>query len=178
MQSLLKQHKSLSNPLTQLDIISDTNSIGIPDFKKRLLDAGLFPLAPGKIDVLQVNVGKMCNQECRHCHVDAGPDRKEIMTKETMQFCLDTLKDSEISTVDITGGAPEMNSDFRWFVEEISALGKKVIVRSNLTIILANLKFHSIPDFFKKHKVNVVSSLPHFTAKRTDAQRGEGVFEK
>ena len=120
----------------------------------------------------------MCNQVCRHCHVDAGPDRKEIMTKETMQYCLDSLTNSKISIVDITGGAPEMNPDFRWFVEEISRLGKQIIVRSNLTILLANPKFHDLPEFYKRHKVNVVSSLPHFSARRTDSQRGEGVFDK
>ncbi|MEP2508059.1 MAG: arsenosugar biosynthesis radical SAM (seleno)protein ArsS, partial [Reichenbachiella sp.] len=126
----------------------------------------------------QVNMGKMCNQVCKHCHVDAGPDRKEIMTRETMQWCLDALDRSNISTVDLTGGAPEMNPDFRWFVEELSGRGKQVIVRCNLTIILANKKYHDLPEFFRKHKVEVVSSLPHFSARRTDAQRGEGVFEK
>ena len=120
----------------------------------------------------------MCNQVCAHCHVDAGPDRKEIMTRETMQQCIDAIKDTNIKTVDLTGGAPEMNPDFRWFVEELRAIGKEIIVRCNLTIILANPKYHDLPDFFKKHKINVVSSLPYFTAKRTDAQRGEGVFDK
>lgn len=120
----------------------------------------------------------MCNQVCAHCHVDAGPDRKEIMTKETMIQCLEALKGAPIETVDLTGGAPEMNPHFRWFVEELSALGKKVIVRCNLTIILANPKYYDLPDFFAQHKVNVVSSLPYFNARRTDAQRGDGVFEK
>ena len=178
MQSLQKQQKRLSYAQAQLDILSDSKSIGITDFSKKLSEAGLFPLIPTEIDVLQVNIGKMCNQVCRHCHVDAGPDRREIMTRATMQFCLDALKDSDISTVDITGGAPEMNPDFKWFVEEISKLGKNIMVRSNLTILVANLKFHRLPEFFKKHHVNVVSSLPHFTARRTDAQRGDGVFEK
>jgi radical SAM/Cys-rich protein len=91
---------------------------------------------------------------------------------------LDALKISKATTVDLTGGAPEMNPDFRWFVEEISKLGKNIIVRCNLTIILANPKYHDLPEFFKKHRVNVVSSLPSFTARRTDAQRGDGVFEK
>lgn len=120
----------------------------------------------------------MCNQVCKHCHVDAGPDRKEIMTRETMQQCLDALKGSTIETVDLTGGAPEMNPDFRWFVQELYALGMKVLVRCNLTIIVANKKYHDLPEFFRDHEVEVVSSLPYFAAKRTDAQRGEGVFEK
>lgn len=136
------------------------------------------PLKPSQISILQINLGKMCNQVCKHCHVDAGPDRKEIMTRETMQLCLDALAESTIQVVDLTGGAPEMNPHFRWFVEELSKLGRQVIVRCNLTIILANKKYHDLPEFFKLHGVQVVSSLPYFTASRTDAQRGEGVFEK
>jgi radical SAM/Cys-rich protein len=109
--------------------------------------------------------------------VDAGPDRKEIMNRTTMQLCLEVLEKSDISTVDLTGGAPELNPDFRWFVEEIRKLGKHVIVRCNLTIILANKRFHDLPEFFKLHQVEVVSSLPGFTRERTDRQRGDGVFE-
>jgi len=127
--------------------------------------------------ILQINVGKMCNQVCKHCHVDAGPDRKEIMTRETMQHCLDALARTDIPTVDLTGGAPEMNPDFRWFVEEISKLGRQVLVRCNLTIIVANKKYYDLPEFFKKHGVEVVSSLPFYTADKTDRQRGDGVFE-
>jgi radical SAM/Cys-rich protein len=119
----------------------------------------------------------MCNQTCAHCHVDAGPDRKEIMTRETMQQCLDILAATDIPTVDLTGGAPEMNPDFRWFVEELSKLGRKIIVRCNLTIILANKKYHDLPEFFKSHRVELVSSLPFYNKSRTDAQRGDGVFE-
>jgi radical SAM/Cys-rich protein len=100
------------------------------------------------------------------------------MTRETMEQCLAAIKTSNVTTVDLTGGAPEMNPHFRWFVEEISALGREIIVRCNLTIILANPKYNDLPEFFKKHKVNVASSLPYFTARRTDAQRGDGVFEK
>jgi radical SAM/Cys-rich protein len=94
-----------------------------------------------------------------------------------MQFCLDVLKNSEIDVVDLTGGAPELNPDFRWLVEQIKKLGKHVIVRCNLTIILANKRFYDLPDFFKQHQVEVVSSLPSFTQDRTDRQRGDGVFE-
>jgi radical SAM/Cys-rich protein len=122
-------------------------------------------------------MGKMCNQTCKHCHVDAGPDRKEIMTRATMELCLQVLKKSSIKTVDLTGGAPELNPDFRWFVEELSKMGKHIIVRCNLTIILANKRFHDLPEFFKKHQIEVVSSLPSFTQDRTDRQRGDGVFE-
>ncbi|MBV6646083.1 MAG: arsenosugar biosynthesis radical SAM protein ArsS [Cyclobacteriaceae bacterium] len=175
-QTLKRSKNKLSSPEEQVAILSDHQSTGIQSFDSKLHDIGLLPLRPTTIDIFQINVGKMCNQVCKHCHVDAGPDRKEIMTRETMQLCLDALKGTDITTVDLTGGAPEMNPDFRWFVEQLSKLGKQVIVRCNLTIILANPKYHDLPEFFKRHRVNVVSSLPYFTAKRTDAQRGDGVF--
>ena len=178
IQSLKKQKHLLSTPQEQIEVLDDVNAIGIPSFQSKLTDIGLPILKPTSIEIFQVNVGKMCNQVCAHCHVDAGPDRKEIMTRETMQQCIDAIKDTDIKTVDLTGGAPEMNPHFRLFVEELSSLGKDIIVRCNLTIILANPKYHDLPEFFRKHKVNVVSSLPYFNAKRTDAQRGDGVFEK
>ena len=138
--------------------------------------AGLFPLVPTDLSVFQINVGKMCNQVCKHCHVDAGPDRKEIMTRETMQQCLDALAASAIPTVDLTGGAPEMNPDFRWFVQEIRKLDRHVIVRCNLTIIVANPKYHDLPEFYRDNQIEVVSSLPFYNADKTDRQRGKGVF--
>jgi radical SAM/Cys-rich protein len=111
--------------------------------------------------------------------VDAGPDRKEIMTKDTMLLCLDVIKKTGAHTLDLTGGAPEMNPNFRWFVEEASKAGiKDFIVRSNLTIIRANKKYYDLPEFFKKHNVHVVSSMPHWTRGKTDKQRGDGVFDK
>lgn len=177
-KSLSARQHELSDVDIQSQVLSDVASIKIPSFKDKLNEIDLFPLQPTEIDIFQVNVGKMCNQICKHCHVDAGPDRKEIMTKETMQQCLDALAQSDISTVDLTGGAPEMNPHFRWFVEEISALGKEIIVRCNLTIILANKKYYDLPEFYKTHNINVVSSLPYFAASRTDAQRGDGVFER
>ncbi len=177
-KSLKKTNHWLSTPEEQIKVLSDHQKIDVPSFEQKLEEINLFPLKPVGVDVFQINVGKMCNQVCKHCHVDAGPDRKEIMTRETMQQCLDALKGIDVSTVDLTGGAPEMNPDFRWFVEELSNLGKQIIVRCNLTIILANPKYNDLPEFFRKHKVNVVSSLPSFTARRTNAQRGEGVFEK
>ena len=119
----------------------------------------------------------MCNQVCAHCHVDAGPDRKEIMTRETMQQCLDIIGQTGAHTLDLTGGAPEMNPDFRWFVAAASAAGiKDFIVRSNLTIIRANKKYHDLPEFFAKYGIHVVSSMPHYTQGKTDKQRGDGVF--
>lgn len=180
VKSLKGQEHDYADSLIQLNVLNSRTATGdqFQKFGDRLKEIDLFPLTPTGLDILQVNVGKMCNQVCKHCHVDAGPDRKEIMTKETMQQCLDALANSDIQTVDLTGGAPEMNPNFRWFVEGISKLGRKTIVRCNLTIILANPKYHDLPEFFAKHNVEVVSSLPHFSAARTDAQRGDGVFEK
>ncbi|WP_276499185.1 arsenosugar biosynthesis radical SAM (seleno)protein ArsS [Pontibacter litorisediminis] len=181
VKSLKGQHHELADPFFQLTVLQAPSQQGdrYPAFAGRLREYDLFPLKPTGTTILQVNVGKMCNQTCKHCHVDAGPDRKEIMTRETMQLCIEALRQSpQITTVDLTGGAPEMNPDFRWFVAELSRLGRQVIVRCNLTIILANKKYHDLPEFFRKHGVHVVSSLPYFQASRTDAQRGEGVFEK
>lgn len=174
--SLLGQHEPLSSSEAQLEILEHEGSH--TPFEDKLSTIGLYPLRPTGVDILQVNLGKMCNQVCKHCHVDAGPDRKEIMTRQTMQYCLEALDQSNINTVDLTGGAPEMNPDFRWFVEELVLRNKHVMVRCNLTIILANQKYRDLPQFFKSHAVEVVSSLPHFSAKRTDAQRGDGVFDK
>jgi len=177
MKSLKVLQHHLADTHNQLAIFEDGGEHRHESFKKKLEQLDELPLKASGIEIFQVNIGKMCNQVCRHCHVDAGPDRKEIMTRETMLLCLEILVNSEIRTVDITGGAPELNPDFRWFVEEIKKLGKHIIVRCNLTIILANKRFHDLPGFFKNHAVEVVSSLPSFTRDRTDKQRGDGVFD-
>jgi len=151
----------------------------LPKFKDRIAQDGMYPLRPRKLEILQINVGYMCNQVCAHCHVDAGPDRKEIMTRETMEHCLGVMRKTGAHTLDLTGGAPEMNPDFRWFVEQASKAGiQDFIVRSNLTIIRANKKYHDLPQFFKRYGIHVVSSMPHYTRGKTDQQRGEGVFDK
>jgi radical SAM/Cys-rich protein len=174
-----KSLKAAGHELSEIDKqLKLLREAGLTPFQTKLKESNLFPLTTTGLEYFQVNVGKMCNQVCDHCHVDAGPDRKEIMTKETMQQCLDAIDKTNCHTVDLTGGAPEMNPEFRWFVEQLSAKGKKVIVRCNLTIIVANKKYYDLPEFFKKHNVEVVSSLPYFSAAKTDAQRGEGVFEK
>lgn len=180
-KSLLARNNDLANTKRQLDILSNGQFADgeLPTFAKKIKETNQFPLRPKKLEILQINVGYMCNQVCAHCHVDAGPDRKEIMTKETMQYCLDVIKKTEAHTLDLTGGAPEMNPNFRWFVEEAAKVGiKDFIVRSNLTIIRANKKFYDLPKFFKKHKIHVVSSMPHWTRGKTDKQRGNGVFDK
>ena len=138
---------------------------------------GLGTLRATSLETLQVNIGRMCNQTCVHCHVDAGPDRKEKMDREVMGHCLKAIEAHGIKTVDITGGAPEMHPDFRWFAEECHARGAHVIVRCNLTIIVANKKYHDLPAFYKKIDAEVICSLPFYTAGRTDKQRGDGVFE-
>lgn len=178
--SLKYQHNPLADVHTQLRILEQghTGDFALVPFQQKLEESGLYPLKPTGVQIFQVNVGKMCNQACRHCHVDAGPDRKEMMTRETMQECLNALKNNpELKTVDLTGGAPEMNPDFRWFVAEIKKLHRHVIVRCNLTIILANEKYYDLPQFYKQHNIEVVSSLPFYTPDRTDRQRGNGVFE-
>lgn len=175
MKSLKAQGHSLAAAQYQQDVLE---SIAMMPFQQKMEGIGLLPLRPTGIGIFQVNLGKMCNQTCRHCHVDAGPDRKEIMTRETMQQCLDVLQaNPELKTVDLTGGAPEMNPDFRWFVAEISKLGRHIIVRCNLTIIVANKKYNDLPQFYSHHGVEVVSSLPFYAKDRTDRQRGDGVFE-
>ncbi|MBL4905472.1 MAG: arsenosugar biosynthesis radical SAM protein ArsS [Flavobacteriaceae bacterium] len=180
-KSLLARNNDLANTQRQLEILSNGIFANgeLPTFANKIKESNQFPLRPKNLEILQINLGYMCNQVCAHCHVDAGPDRKEIMTKETMQLCLDAIKKTEAHTLDLTGGAPEMNPNFRWFVEEAAKVGiKDFIVRSNLTIIRANKKYHDLPEFFKKHKVHVVSSMPHWTRGKTDKQRGEGVFDK
>lgn len=147
------------------------------EFDDALADIGLWPLRPTKIDTLQINVGKLCNQTCRHCHVDAGPDRREAMSRETFEHCLRVLDESDISTVDITGGAPELNPNFRWFVEECRARGRHVIDRCNLTIMETGAH-QDLPEFFAANQVEVVCSLPQYRAFQTDRQRGDGVFAK
>ena len=179
--SLKKQKKELADAKRQLEILSNGifNNNELPTFASKIKAVGQFPLRPKKLEILQINLGYMCNQVCEHCHVDAGPDRKEIMTKETLQQCLEVIKNTPATTLDLTGGAPEMNPHFRWFVEEASKLGiKDFIVRSNLTIIRANKKYYDLPDFFKKYRIHVVSSMPHWTRGKTDRQRGKGVFDK
>jgi radical SAM/Cys-rich protein len=130
-----------------------------------------------KIDTLQVNVGKLCNQACKHCHVDASPIRTEIMGRNVIDACLKVLRDFQIPTLDITGGAPEMIPDFRLFAKEARKSNAKVIVRHNLTVMFEEGQT-DLPEFFAENEVEVVCSLPYFLQTQTDAQRGKGVFDK
>ncbi|MCC5914244.1 MAG: arsenosugar biosynthesis radical SAM protein ArsS [Balneolaceae bacterium] len=179
MKSLIAQQHDLSHPKRQIDVINN-HSEKVKSFEKfesKMEEAGLYPLKPTGIEIFQINVGYMCNMTCKHCHVDAGPDREEIMTHETLEQCLEALDHPEIKTVDLTGGAPEMNPHFRWFVDEVSKLGKEIIVRSNLTI-LDTRKFEDLPQFMADRGVEITCSLPFYSKRRTDAQRGEGTYDK
>ncbi len=136
------------------------------------------PLAAKSIQTLQVNVGKLCNQTCSHCHVDAGPTRTEIMTRETIEAVLSVIRENPgITTVDITGGAPEMNPHFEYLVAECRAGGRKVIDRCNLTVFFMKEKTH-LPEFLAEHHVEIVASLPCYSEDNVDRQRGKGVFDR
>ncbi|HEV2800921.1 MAG TPA: arsenosugar biosynthesis radical SAM (seleno)protein ArsS [Pyrinomonadaceae bacterium] len=145
-------------------------------FDERVRGAGL-ELRAGAVETLQVNVGKLCNQACKHCHVDASPRRTEIMSEETAAQIIEAVSRHRIKTVDITGGAPELNPSFRRLVAGARAAGAHVIVRHNLTVMFEPGQ-EDLPDFFRAHALEVVSSLPYFLEQQTDAQRGGGVFAK
>lgn len=180
IKSLKTLDHNLSDPVYQLDVINNYSESlrQQPKFKEKLKEIDLYPLHPTGIEIFQINVGYMCNMTCKHCHVDAGPDRDEVMSKETLEYCLKALRGSDIKTVDLTGGAPEMNPHFRWFVEQVSALNKEVIVRSNLTILTTAPKYQELPEFFAEHSVEVTCSLPFYNKSRTDSQRGEGTYDR
>ncbi len=144
-------------------------------FSESLAQCNLHPLHAADLEVLQINVGKLCNQHCGHCHVGAGPHRTEVMSPDTMQACVDVLAENHIPTVDITGGAPEMNPNFRWLVEKVHELGRRIIDRSNLTILLGP-GYDDLPNFLAKHGVQIVASLPCYLQDNVDAQRGPDVF--
>ena len=179
MRLMHKSLKKRGHPLAVLDHQRRTirDGAGVERFDARMRATGLNPLFATGLRTFQINVGKMCNQVCAHCHVDAGPDRKEIMTRETMALCLDALARTDAPIVDLTGGAPEMNPDFRWLVDQVIGLGRHVIDRSNLTILVTN-GFTDLPEFLAKREVEITASLPYYLDKQTDAQRGDHVFEK
>ncbi len=171
--------KARANPLAlaseQLRVLASPN--GFPLFEEKMRAAGLFPLGATGISIFQINVGKLCNQTCAHCHVDAGPDRKESMTRETAELCIRALAETNIPTVDITGGAPELNPNFRWLVKQARGLGRHVIDRSNLTVLLVESQADLV-EFLAQNQVEVIASLPYYRAAQTDAQRGQGVFDR
>ncbi|HEV2861927.1 MAG TPA: arsenosugar biosynthesis radical SAM (seleno)protein ArsS [Pyrinomonadaceae bacterium] len=147
------------------------------DFGAKLAAHGVELARAERVEIFQVNVGKLCNQACKHCHVDASPARTEIMTRETAEQVINALERFRFPTLDITGGAPELNPSFRHLVRSARSTGARVMVRHNLTVMFEPGQ-EDLPDFFREQEVEVVSSLPYFLEQQTDAQRGRGVFDK
>jgi radical SAM/Cys-rich protein len=146
-------------------------------FSERLAHAGL-ELRRARPEILQVNVGKLCNLTCVHCHVNAGPKRKEIMTRETVDRIVDWFAKTDIAKIDLTGGAPEMIPDFKYFVERLKALTppRHIIDRCNLTILLEP-DYEDYAEFLARHRVEIIASMPCYTPENVNAQRGNGVFD-
>ena len=144
-----------------------------PPFEHRIST----PLTAERIEILQVNVGYRCNLECKHCHVEAGPLRSEIMPNAIMEQCLRVLRTHSIPTIDITGGSPEMHPDFPWFLQECGSLKRRLLVRTN-GVILLEKRYESFIDLYARNYAEVVLSLPHVDSKMTNRQRGEGVYLK
>ncbi len=146
-------------------------------FDEKLVQIGQWPLRSIGVETLQVNVGKLCNQTCRHCHVDAGPTRTEVMTRSTAELVLDVLRRYDIPKVDITGGAPELNPHFEYLVRGARALGRHVMDRSNLTVFFVEGKGH-VPEFLRDHQAEITASMPCYLETNVEAQRGKGVYGK
>ena len=174
LPTLLNARSPLADPAHQRLLLA-----GLPlarTFEEAVGAGGAAPLTAASVDVLQINLGKRCNQACHHCHVDAGPDRQEVMPDDVVDACLALLERSDIPTLDITGGAPEMHPRFRDLVAKARQIGRRVIDRCNLTITtLPN--YSDLPRFLAAQRVEVVASLPSYAATMTDRQRGDGVFE-
>jgi radical SAM/Cys-rich protein len=147
-------------------------------FSESLVKTGVgWPLKAAGIDLLQVNAGYRCNQTCRHCHLGGGPERPEMMTRETVEAVLRVAERERIGTLDITGGAPELNPHFRFMVVAAKEMGKRVIVRTNLTIFFEE-GMNDLPLFFRDSRVEVVASLPHYSAASVDRIRGAAAFDR
>jgi radical SAM/Cys-rich protein len=173
-QTLVRRGSPLSSPDMQRETL---RAVRIARSFDDAATSGVGPLRASGIDVLQMNVGKLCNQTCRHCHVDAGPDRTEQMSDAVLERCLALVDEGRIASVDLTGGAPELHPRFEEIVSRTRALGATVMDRCNLTVLTLPRSRH-LPRFFAENRVHVVASLPFHQASNTDAQRGDGVFEK
>jgi radical SAM/Cys-rich protein len=178
--SLRSRELPLAAPERQralLDAIDLVNAPDGGDFDEAVAVAGHVALQPATLEIFQINVGKFCNMTCKHCHVDAGPDRAgEQMDRATADACIRALDTTRAHTVDLTGGAPELNENFRLLVEESISRGKHVIDRSNLTVLLLP-RFRELPEWLAERGVEIVASLPHWRRRSTDSQRGEGTFD-
>ncbi len=178
LKTLQRTNSPLRSPSHQLKVLSDPDLVGsLEPFDERLAKHIDGPLRSTALQTLQINLGKVCNQTCSHCHVDAGPDRRESMSRETAEQVVQFMERSTIQTLDVTGGAPEMNANFCRLVEHAHRLNISVIDRCNLTILLAP-GFTQLPEFLAKHRVRIVASLPCYLEENCDAQRGTGVFAK
>jgi radical SAM/Cys-rich protein len=177
LTTLSRRKDPLAQASRQLEILEGSPSRDFPRFDQVLAEHGCEALRARAMEVLQVNVGKVCNQTCTHCHVDAGPDRRENMSLDTVNACLRVLEDASIATLDVTGGAPEMNPHFRYLVDAARKLGRRVIDRSNLTILVAP-GYDDLPDFLASRQIEIVASLPCYLEANCDAQRGNGVFRR
>ena len=167
---------TIPHPNSVLTVL--TGDLAAPDFEGTLAAHDCGALVREETRTLQINVGKLCNQACHHCHVEAGPKRTEIMTREVAERTLELLAASlTVEVVDITGGAPELNPTFRWLVREARRLGRHVIDRCNLTVFFQP-GMEDLPEFLAKHQVEITASLPCYTAENVDKQRGHGAFEK
>jgi radical SAM/Cys-rich protein len=176
--SLQSRRVPLSHPERQLALLDALPMNGTGDFDGALARAGWDALTPAALEIFQINLGKLCNMTCRHCHVDAGPDRTDaMMTRETIDACLRALDQTTAHTVDLTGGAPEIHPDFRYVVEQAVARGKHVIDRCNLSVLLLP-RNAGLVEWLGERGVEIVASLPHYRKRNTDAQRGDGAFEK
>jgi radical SAM/Cys-rich protein len=179
--SLARRGLPLADPTYQQQILDQVNLASLAqggDFNQAIAAQGCQSLTPAQLEIFQINLGKLCNMTCQHCHVDAGPDRtRENMDRQTVDWCLQALDKTAAHTVDLTGGAPELNPHFRYLVEECHRRGKQVIDRCNLTVLLLPGQT-DLPTWFAERHVEIVCSLPHYRQRNTDAQRGDGTFEK
>ena len=166
-------------PNSPLPLIASPSSLlPTPSFEDTLATHGQERLRAKSVSTLQVNMGKVCNQTCHHCHVDAGPQRTESMSRDTIDQIIEVLdRTPQISTVDITGGAPEMNPHFEYLVEQCRLRDRKVIDRCNLTVFYVKGKSH-LPKFLAQHEVEIIASLPCYQEANVDQQRGKGVFDR
>src|SRR4051794_17767358 len=163
--SLSARHSPLSHPTEQLALLDRFAPFATE-------------LTPNRLEVFQINTGKLCNMTCRHCHVDAGPTRTDaMMSRATVEACLRALDQTPAETVDITGGAPELHPEFRYLVEESRRRGKHVIDRCNLSVLL-RARNKGLAEWLGEQHVEIVASLPHYRRCNTDAQRGDGAFDK
>ncbi len=182
VRSLHARGSVIEDPAEQLRLLDEMplrgSLVETAHFDEELKASEWPSLRPEKLEIFQMNLGKLCNMSCRHCHVDAGPERtEEVMNGKTVDACLFALDSTLAHTVDLTGGAPEMNPNFRYLVDQLVSRGKHVINRSNLTILLQP-QYNDLPEWFAERGVELVASLPHYRWRNTDAQRGRRVFDR